>query len=89
MTTKMYTGESRMIEFTISDTKGEDFTIGEAYYVVTQGSEVTDSGLMEIDGHTLSLRMAPTKVGVHVISLKYVIGSDVMKDKYLIEVVEG
>lgn len=89
MTTRMYTGESRMIEFTVTDTRGEDFTIGEAYYTVTAGAEMVDSGLMEVDGHQLSFRLAPTKVGIHTITLKYVIGSDIMKDKYLIEVVEG
>lgn len=89
MTTRLYTGESRTIEFSVTDTKGEEFTIGEAYYTVTVGSEQVDAGLMEVDGHTMSFRLAPTKAGLHTVSLRYVIGADVMKDKYLVEVVEG
>ncbi len=89
MTTRLYTGESRTMEFTVSDSKNEEFTIGEAYYTIMLGSEVIDSGLMEVEGHTMTLRMSPTKVGLHTIQLKYIIGSDIMKDRFLVEVVEG
>ncbi len=89
MTTRLYTGESRTIEFSVTDSKDEEFTIGEAYYTVMLGSEVVDSGLMDVEGHTMTMRLSPTRAGLHTIQLKYVIGSDIMKDRYLVEVVEG
>ena len=89
MTTRLYTGESRTIEFSVTDSKDEEFTIGEAYYTVMLGSEVVDSGLMDVEGHTMTMRLSPTRAGLHTIQLKYVVGSDIMKDRYLVEVVEG
>ena len=37
----------------------------------------------------MTMRLSPTKAGLHTIQLKYVIGSDIMKDRFLVEVVEG
>lgn len=89
MTQKLYTGEVRMVRFEITDTKDEPFTIGEAYYKVMLGSELVDSGLMDVEDNQLSFMFSPTKAGLHIIMIKYVIGNEVMKDRYPVEVVEG
>ena len=89
MNQRLYTGEVRMIKFQITDSRSEPFTIGEAYYKVMLGSELIDSGLMDVDGDELSFMFSPTKAGPHTIMIKYVIGNEIMKDRYILEVVEG
>lgn len=88
MTTRMYVGESRTIEFTVSDTRGEAFSIGESRYKISKDGEVYTAGLLDIDESTLSMRFQPTEAGLYTLMLEYVIGSDIMRDKYLVEVVE-
>ena len=44
---------------------------------------------MDVEDNQLSFMFSPTKAGLHIIMIKYVIGNEVMKDRYPVEVVEG
>lgn len=91
MTHRLFTGESRLIEFSISDTRHESITISSAYYRVLQGDTLVDSGIMDVDSDTnvISFRFNPDTAGVYRVVIQYTIGLDTMKDKYDIEVVDA
>ena len=81
-------GEARTLEFVISDSRHEEFQISQAFYRVSLDSDLTDSGLMNVDGDTISFRFVPSKPGLYTIMIQYTIGVDIMKDKYNVEVVD-
>ena len=85
---RLIVGEARTLEFVISDSRHEEFQISQAYFRVSLDSDLTDSGLMNIDGNTISFRFAPSKPGLYKVMIQYTIGVDIMKDKYDIEVVD-
>lgn len=90
MTFRLYTGESRLMEFVISDSRHESFSISQAYYQVYLGDDLVDSGVMDIDSDTstISFRFSPENTGIYRATIQYIIGQDTMKERYDIEVVD-
>ena len=88
MTMRLIVGEARTLEFNISDSRHEEFEISQAFFRVSLDSDLIDSGLMNVDGKTISFRFAPSKAGIYKIMIQYTIGVDIMKDRYDIEVIE-
>ena len=87
MTMRLVVGEARTLEFVISDSRHEEFQISQAYFRITKGSDIIDSGLMNIEENVISFRFAPQTPGIYRLLVQYTIGTDIMKDKYDIEVV--
>lgn len=83
---KLYVGERRTLEFVVSDSRHEEFSISQANYKITLGDDLVDSGVMVIRDKTLSCVFAPTRKGSHRITVQYTIGLDTMIDMYYVEV---
>ena len=88
MTMRLIVGEARTLEFIISDTRHEEFQISQAFFRVSKGSALIDSGLMNIEDKTISFRFTPKTPGLYRLMIQYTIGVDIMKDKYDVEVVD-
>lgn len=85
---KVFVGERRTLRFTIENVEGKDFSITNAQYTVKRDDVVESSGMMVINDHEMSFLFTPKNTGVHTIILQYTIGVDVLKGKFIVDVVD-
>lgn len=85
---KVFVGERRTLRFTVENIEGKDFSISNAQYTVKLDDAIESSGMMVINDHEMSFLFAPKSAGVHTIILQYTVGVDVLKGKFIVDVVD-
>lgn len=80
-------GETRILEFSVSSTGGQTFTITSANWTLKDiGGQTISSGLLGITDHKLTAQIAFQTAGWFTLELTYTIGTETIKARYSIHV---
>ena len=83
---KFLLGESRPLEFEITQKDNEPFVIRDSSYELYKDNVVVDSGNMEISDHILSYVFTPESRGFYLFKFTYTIGDSTRAAQYHINV---
>ena len=79
-------GESKTLDFVITNDAEEIFTIRSATFVITKDETIVERGNLTVTDHNLSMAFTPSEPGTYKLSIEYVIGPTVKKAYFYIGV---
>ena len=79
-------GESFILEFDAYNPKDRTQAVTSGTFEVEVDGRRVDGGMLSVDGNELSFRFIADNVGTNIITISYVFGSDIWKDRYRIVV---
>lgn len=85
----MYVGERRKVIISVTIKDVDDFYIENARYELLLANRVVDEGTLLVDGHEMSLMVAPTETGVYTLVAYFSVANEDIIRTHTISVRRG
>lgn len=86
-TVKYILGEDKYIKLWVHSPDNEPFIIEWAEYELALNTEVVDKGQCIVEDHYISRKLAPSEIGVYILTITYRVADTTRKTKLRLEVV--